>query len=127
VKLKYFEELLDKRNAIAKTYYSGLKNNLKLPTHIQSREHTYHQYSFRVEKRERLMEYLKEKGISSMIYYPIPLHLQKAFSHLHYQKGDFPKTEKISDEILSLPLYPTLSNSLQQYIINSLIEFLNKN
>ncbi|MGG1630654.1 DegT/DnrJ/EryC1/StrS family aminotransferase [Rossellomorea sp. NRS-1567] len=125
VKLKYFEELLDKRNSIAKTYYSGLKNILKLPEYIQSREHTYHQYSFRVEKRERFMEYLKEKGISSMIYYPIPLHLQKAFSHLNYQKGDFPKTEKISDEIISLPLYPTLSKTLQQYIINTVVEFIN--
>jgi UDP-2-acetamido-2-deoxy-ribo-hexuluronate aminotransferase len=126
VKLKHFEDMLDKRNFIAKTYYMGLNNNLHLPEHIQSREHTYHQYSFRVEKREEFMDYLKGKGIATMIYYPIPLHLQTAFDYLNHQKGDFPIAEKISDEIISLPIYPTLSFDLQQSIIQSVNGFLTK-
>lgn len=126
VKLKHFEDMLDKRNFIAKTYYKGLKNNFHLTEHVQSREHTYHQYSFRVEKREEFMDYLKGKGISTMIYYPIPLHLQTAFNYLNYQKGDFPIAEKISDEIISLPIYPTLPFELQQSIIQSVNGFLTK-
>lgn len=126
VKLKHFEDMLDKRNFIAKTYYKGLNNNFHLTEHVQSREHTYHQYSFRVEKREEFMDYLKGKGISTMIYYPIPLHLQTAFNYLNHQKGDFPIAEKISDEIISLPIYPTLPFELQQSIIQSINGFLIK-
>ncbi|WP_061810753.1 DegT/DnrJ/EryC1/StrS family aminotransferase [Rossellomorea vietnamensis] len=126
VKLKHFEDMLDKRNFIAKTYYKGLNNNFHLTEHVQSREHTYHQYSFRVEKREEFMDYLKGKGISTMIYYPIPLHLQTAFNYLNHQKGDFPIAEKISDEIISLPIYPTLPFELQQSIIQSVNGFLTK-
>jgi len=69
----------------------------------------YHLYVIRTEKRDGLMEYLKEKGIGTLIHYPIPLHLQKAFSYLGFNEGDFPTAERFSREILSLPMFPELS------------------
>jgi dTDP-4-amino-4,6-dideoxygalactose transaminase len=78
----------------------------------------YHLYVVRVEGREALMARMKEAGIGTGIHYPIPLHLQKAYSSLNYRLGDFPVAEKISTEILSLPMFPQLSSEQQARVIH---------
>jgi dTDP-4-amino-4,6-dideoxygalactose transaminase len=88
--------------------------------------HTYHQYVVRAKERDKLMKFLEEKGVSTAIYYPLPLHLQKCFSYLGYREGDFPVAEKASREVLALPIYPELTADQQDYIASSLIEFYRK-
>jgi dTDP-4-amino-4,6-dideoxygalactose transaminase len=69
------------------------------------------------------MGYLKTQGIPAMIYYPVPLHLQDVYKNLGYKKGDFPISEKLSDEVLSLPIYPELTVTQQDYIVDKIVEF----
>lgn len=85
--------------------------------------HTYHQYVIRVENRDRLQEFLNDKGVGTAIYYPLPLHLQKCFSGLGYTEGDFPVAEKAAREVLALPIYPELSAEQQDYIVLSITQF----
>ena len=80
-------------------------------------------YVIRAEKREELREFLEKNGISCQIHYPIPLHLQPAYKHLNYKEGDFPVTEKVAKEILSIPLYPELTEEQQNYVISKIKEF----
>jgi UDP-2-acetamido-2-deoxy-ribo-hexuluronate aminotransferase len=77
-------------------------------------------YAIRVKKRDALCRELKNKGIGSIIYYPVPLHLQEAYKDLGYKKGDFPVSEKISLEIMSLPLYPYLNETQIRYVVSAL-------
>lgn len=83
----------------------------------------YHLYVIRVKNREKMMQYLKSAGISTAIHYPIPLHLQKAYASLNYSAGDFPIAEKVATEILSLPMFPTLTVNQQGRIIAELLQF----
>jgi dTDP-4-amino-4,6-dideoxygalactose transaminase len=76
----------------------------------------YHLYIIRTRKREELQKYLTENGIATGLHDPIPLHLQKAYKDLGYVEGDFPITEKVASEILSLPMYPQISADQQQYV-----------
>jgi dTDP-4-amino-4,6-dideoxygalactose transaminase len=85
--------------------------------------HAFHLFVAQVEKRDQLMAFLKSKGISSGIHYPIPLPFQKAYSYLGHKPGDFPVAEKLSDSILSSPMYPELTNSQLDYIIAMINEF----
>ena len=80
-------------------------------------------YVIRTEKRDELREFLESNGISCQIHYPIPLHLQPAYKHLNHKEGDFPVTEKVAKEILSIPLYPELTEEQQNYIISKIKEF----
>jgi len=82
-----------------------------------------HVYAIRVEKRDELVQFLKEKGVATGVHYPIPLHLQKTFSYLGYKKGDFPVAEKISQEILSLPIFPELLPSEIERIVSLVKKF----
>src|SRR5205823_6484106 len=70
-----------------------------------------HVYAIRVQNRDALATFLKENGVATGVHYPIPLHLQKAFDYLGYKRGDFPIAEKISEEILSLPMFPELTSA----------------
>jgi dTDP-4-amino-4,6-dideoxygalactose transaminase len=85
--------------------------------------HIYHQYVIRAEKRDRLKEFLQEKGAATAIYYPLPLHLQKCFSYLGYKEGDFPVAEEASQEVLALPIYPELTSDQQDFIVSSIQSF----
>jgi len=85
--------------------------------------HTYHQYVIRTKDRDKLREFLDERGASTAVYYPLPLHLQKCFSYLGYKEGDFPVTEKAAHEVLALPIYPELTTDQQDYIVSSISEF----
>lgn len=106
VKLEYLDAWNKQRIDIAGLYNDLLSDsNVILPP-----AGVYHFYVIRTEKRDRVMKGLKEKGIGCSIHYPVPLHLQPAFKHLGYKKGDFPMAEKMSKEILSLPMSPYLSD-----------------
>lgn len=108
VKLKHLDEFNNKRKEIAKLYNNLLEDVKEIKTTDYNPENIYHLYVIRTKNRDELMDYLKEKQIGALIHYPIPLHLQKAFSYLKYKEGDFQKAEEFSKEILSLPIYPEL-------------------
>ena len=78
------------------------------PAEKAGNRHVYHQYTIRTPKRDALQQYLKEHEVPSVVYYPFPLHLQKALDFMGHREGDFPVTEKVSNEVLSLPVYPEL-------------------
>jgi len=114
VKLKYLNKWNDKRRNNAKKYNELLSNinGITTPYEADYAKHVYHLYVIRVEKerRDKLKEELKSKGVATGIHYPIPLHLQPAYNYLGYKKGDFPVTEECSQNILSLPMYAELSD-----------------
>jgi dTDP-4-amino-4,6-dideoxygalactose transaminase len=86
----------------------------------------YHLYVIRTNDRASLMNHLKEAGIGSGIHYPVPLHLQKAYTSLNYNLGDFPVTEAISSEIVSLPMFPQLSDSQQARVVREVLAYQSK-
>lgn len=129
VKLKYLDEYAASRNKMADVYYKELRtiNELKLPKKQHNSTHVFHQYTMRVleGKRDKLQIFLKEKGIPSMIYYPLPLYKQNAFKQ--YVSKDFRLsiTEMLCNEVLSLPIHTEKNDADMEYICNSIIEFFN--
>ncbi len=111
VKLIRIDEYNRKRRQNASFYNNLLSDKVKCPVEKKGAYHVYHQYTIMSHKRDEIQQKLKKNGISSVIYYPVPLHLQKALNFLGYQKGDFPVTEKAAKEVLSLPMYPELEES----------------
>jgi UDP-2-acetamido-2-deoxy-ribo-hexuluronate aminotransferase len=118
VKLKHYKKDLSLRQEVASKYTKALssKSNIILPFVDVKATSAWAQYSLRVKNRDELQASLKEQGIPTAVHYPMPLHLQEAFEYLGYEKGDFPISEIISDEIMSLPMNP--------YIINEEVEFI---
>jgi dTDP-4-amino-4,6-dideoxygalactose transaminase len=110
VKLKRIETYNKLRRDRAKQYGELLAGipGVKTPVEHDGYFHVYHQYTILTENRDAVMKALSDRGIASMIYYPIPLHLQKSYADLGYRKGDFPMTESLADRVLSLPMYPEL-------------------
>ena len=111
VKLKNLDNQNKQRNELAEIYNEHLSDigDISLQYLAPSCTSVYHIYQIRTSQREELQKYLTEKGIGTIIHYPVPPHLQKAYSELGYQKGDFPIAEKIAEQTLSLPLYPGMS------------------
>lgn len=106
VKLGHLDEFNEERKRIAQLYLGDLQDtNLILPYVPEWTEPVWHQFVIRNKKRDELQEYLKSKGIGTIIHYPLPIHLQEAYKHLGYKKGDFPIAEKIANEVLSLPMW----------------------
>lgn len=122
-KLKLLDMFLFKRIVVANKYFQELHHVKRKPPQYTDKRHTYHQYCVEVEERDRLIRFLNQKGIATGIYYPIPLHLQKAFQNLQYQQGDFPVSENVAKHILALPINPTLTVKEQEYIIQAMKEF----
>lgn len=114
IKLKYLNEWTLKRQEIANWYYDALRDiqSITLPMVATGATHVYHTFVIRSENRDRLQEYLTSNGIGTLIHYPIPPHLQKAYEFLGYQKGDFPIAEKIADTCLSLPMWPGMTQEM---------------
>lgn len=108
VKLKRIDEYNRKRRRNAALYRSLLCDHVTCPSEKEGFCHVYNQYTITSGKRDEIQKSLKEHSISSVVYYPRPLHLQKALSYLGYREGDFPCAEKASGEVLSLPMYPEL-------------------
>lgn len=131
VKFKYLNEWTENRRSAAKNYTSLILEHLGEqvipPVELEENYHVFHQYTIRVKNRDDLQQYLKEHGISTMVYYPVPLHLQPVFNALGYKEGDFPESEKASREVLSLPMFPEIKIEQQKYVINKIIDFFKTN
>jgi len=122
IKLKYLDQWTEMRIKNAKRYDELLKDkDIITPFVRDNSKHVYHLYVVRVNNRDELKSNLKENNISAGIHYPIPLHLQPAYNYLGYKKGDFPVTETISKEILSLPMWPEIEIDQIGEIIKNII------
>lgn len=117
VKLKHLEKWTERRREIASMYNEGLRDIVITPEENFDVRHVYHLYVIRVKNRERIMNYLSEKGISTGIHYPIPLPFLKAYEYLGYRPEDFPVAYKLKDEILSLPIHGSMTDVQIQYVI----------
>ena len=122
VKLKYYPQDLLLRQEVARKYTEALetKSNLILPYVDKKTTSAWAQYSIRVKNRDKLQEKLKLAGIPTAVHYPMPLHLQECFAYLGYKKGDFPISEIVSREIMSLPMNPYVTNEEIEYIVGKL-------
>ncbi len=124
VKLRYLDRWNDGRRKNADLYRKYLKGtDVGLPEEMPYAKHVYHVFCVRVKDRENLINFLKDKEVFTNIHYPIPIHLQKAYSFLGYKKGDFPVTEGCMDEILSLPMFAELTEEEVKYTADCIKEF----
>ncbi len=125
VKLKYLNDWNKSRRKHAEQYTELLSSENKVitPNEAAYNEHIYHIYAIRVNEREKLMAYLADKGISCNIHYPVPIHLQKAYSMLKLNCGSFPVAEKCSSEYLSLPMYAELTADQINWVANQIKVF----
>ena len=125
VKLKQLKKWSQKRKENAQKYNQLLKSipEIQIPFEQPNIKHVYYMYEVRVNDRDKLMEFLKENEISCGIHYPLPLHLQQSLKFLGYKEGDFPITEQAAKEILSLPMYPELTEEQIKYIADKIKKF----
>ncbi|MFT3868877.1 MAG: DegT/DnrJ/EryC1/StrS family aminotransferase [Nibricoccus sp.] len=122
VKLKYLDKANDGRRRAAARYnqlLAGVKG-LTLPVELPGRHHIYHVYALRLQNRDEVLKAMGERGISCGIHYPVPVHLQEAYAHLGYKKGDFPVSESCGDTFLSLPMYPELTDQQTDAVASAL-------
>jgi len=125
-KLPYFAEELKKRQKVGDRYTGGLSNILKTPVIKPERSSSWAQYTLRVKNRDVLQLKLKEDGIPTSIFYPLPLHLQECFKYLNYKKNIFPVSEKSAAEVISIPINAFISNKTVDFIIDSIKKYSNK-
>jgi dTDP-4-amino-4,6-dideoxygalactose transaminase len=126
VKLRHLAKWNESRRTLAHRYHDALKEAkgaIAIPVEASWTKGVYHLYVIRTQDREALQASLAEAGIGFGIHYPIPLHLQKAYQNLGYKKGDFPVTEQVAEEIVSLPMFPQLTNSQLDQVANRVKEF----
>ncbi len=127
VKLPHLAKWNESRRKLAHRYHESLaqlKEFMVIPEEAPWSKGVYHLYVVRVQDREALQAHLAEAGIGTGIHYPIPLHQQKAYGYLGYNTGDFPVTERVSREIVSLPMFPQLAASQQDQVVSAVKEFL---
>lgn len=123
VKLKHLDADNQKRAKLADIYNAGLSDtNLILPETRADCTHVYHLYVIRAAKRDELLSFLRDRGIGASIHYPVPVHLQPAYKN-SYACDKLPQTEQVAKEIISLPIYPQLSESNVQNIIRTILDF----
>ncbi|MBN2480868.1 MAG: DegT/DnrJ/EryC1/StrS family aminotransferase [Bacteroidales bacterium] len=131
VKLRHIDEYAGLRRKAADYYDNTLRDlqGLGLPSRVSYGTHVFHQYTIKLDgiDRTKFRDYLKSKGIPTMIYYPVPLHLQKAFQYLGYRKGDLPVSEMLSESVVSLPMHTELNEEQLEYITGNIIEFIKGN
>lgn len=121
VRLRHLEELNEERKRICSRYLREIKNDqVILPEVRDNATSVWHQFVIRCANRDALIEYLNEKGIGTIIHYPVPPHLSEAYAYLGMHKGELPVTEQYADEVLSLPLYNGMTEEEQGYIINNI-------
>ncbi|HMK43626.1 MAG TPA: DegT/DnrJ/EryC1/StrS family aminotransferase [Dissulfurispiraceae bacterium] len=111
VKMKHIDAYNSARNRAAALYTKLLSDVVSCPVEKPGVYHVYHQYTIQSPKRDQIREALKERGIPSVVYYPIPLHVQEAMKPYGYRAGDFPVCEQVTSRVLSLPIYPELKDS----------------
>ncbi len=126
VKLKYLNKYINKRKKAAAKYDKAFSKSkyLQIPFCNPNSTHVYHQYTLKVKKgRDSLQKFLTQKNIPSAIYYPVPLHLQKAYKIFGFSFGDFPIAEELSTKVLSLPMHTELTQSQLDYISDKVLEY----
>jgi dTDP-4-amino-4,6-dideoxygalactose transaminase len=131
VKLPHLNAWTAARRRNAERYdklFAGAKltDEVKLPVHADNSTHIYHQYVVRVRERDRLRAHLKERGIGTEVYYPLPLHLQPCFRGLGYSAGAFPVAEAAAREVLALPIYGELTEAQQTWVVDAIREFFDQ-
>lgn len=126
IKLPRLDEWNAARGAIAHYYLQQLAKEIVLPTVVQGGEPVWNQFTIRIldGQRDRVQQFLKEKGVGAMVYYPIPLHLQQVHANLNYPPGSLPISEQLSHEVLSLPMFPELAASAQKVVTESVNQVL---
>ncbi len=127
VKLRHLGKWADARNEKARTYDKLLAgcDLIQTPRRTPGATHVFHQYTVRVANRDAVQKKLSEAGVPTMVYYPMSICLQPVYKNLGYKPGDMPETDKAVSEVLSLPIYPEMSEAEQQYVAESLIEAVN--
>jgi dTDP-4-amino-4,6-dideoxygalactose transaminase len=128
VKLKYLPQWTAARRHNAEYYRAliaqhGLQQYISPPSEPGNCTHVYNQFTIRARKRDELRAFLTEEGIPTEVYYPSPLHLQKAFAYLGYRPGQFPEAERASREVLALPIYPEITRNQQELVVQSMASF----
>jgi len=135
VKLNYLDEWTKRRQENARRYeglfqQTGLLQQGKVqfpdPVYRESgckHYHIYNQFVLRVERRDDLMAYLKQKGIGTEVYYPVPFHLQECFRYLGHKEGDFPESERAAKGTVAIPIYPELTSAQQQEVVDAITSF----
>ena len=128
VKLKYLPAWTEQRKELAGWYHEALQGipELVLPFTHPDATHVYHLYVVRTEMRDALQQHLTEKGIGTMIHYPVPPHLQQAYQTLGFKKGDFPIAEKLADTSLSIPLWPGMTKEMVCEVADGIKSFFRK-
>lgn len=128
VKLKHLDQWVEARRARAAVYdrlfaAEGLGSVVTTPPVRAGMKSVFNQYVVRCERRDALRQFMDERGVSTAVYYPIPLHLQPCFQFLGYKEGDLPAAEKACREVLALPLYPELTEEMQEYVVAQVQDF----
>ena len=124
VKLTHLLKWTDLRREHARFYDRNLPSNVGRIIEAKGAKHVYYMYEIRVQQRDSLMEYLKQQGIECGIHYPLPLHLQPAYASLGFRKGQFPVSEQLAQEIISIPIYPELTHEQRQYVVDHIKKFV---
>jgi len=123
IKLPHLDQWNGERRKIAALYNEKLRDaNFVLPVEMPYGKHVYHLYIVQIENRDEVKQYLAERGVDTGLHYPVPLHLQEAYRQLGYKKGDFPVSERLSQHILSLPMYPGLPVEAVEHVVQVLAE-----
>ncbi|HPN31611.1 MAG TPA: DegT/DnrJ/EryC1/StrS family aminotransferase, partial [bacterium] len=123
VRVKRLNEWITDRIRLAKIYCEELKkiSGIKIPETKKNCKHVFNQFTIRIEnKRDKFQEKLESFGVPTAVHYPIPLHLQPAFKYLGYSKNDLPVSEKVSAEVISLPIFPGMNEYQQNFVIDSI-------
>jgi len=124
VRLSHLQDLTEERVKLAQRYDEGINNPIiKKPVLANGATGVWHQYVISCEARERLIDYLNDKEIGTIIHYPVPPHLQECYQYLGHQKGDYPITEKMANIVLSIPMYNGMTDEEQDYVINAINDF----
>ena len=128
IKLKYLDRWTEGRRRNAERYQrlfaqGNLLDRITVPATGPGNFHVYNQYTIRAPQRDELRNFLKEKGVGSEVYYPLPMHLQNCYQDLGYRKGSFPVSERAAEEVLSLPIFAELTEDQQAYVVRMIGEF----
>ncbi len=126
IKLRHLDEWNSRRQVLASRYDEALGEYLQVPTTLSDTRHVYHQYTLRTPRRDELRAFLSARSIPTGVYYPIPLHLQPAYSYLGYRAGDLPHSEAAAKEVLSLPIDPFLTDDEHEWVIGNVLQFFSE-
>lgn len=130
IKLKHLDQYAEDRRKVADKYDKAFKGhpNLDIPVRYEKSSHVFHQYTLKLKNtdRDELRKYLSSFEIPAMIYYPVPLHLQKAYRDERYSEGSFPVTETLCRQVLSLPIHTEMTDEIQDFIITKVLDYFKR-